>query len=127
MKDVKEPVRVAAAVRQKAKPPNFYAYVSGKAGIYILIEIILFVVLSFLTLGVGTAARLTAILVGFPSTLPGACHLGIQLHRGDHIFSRSKEEPYHKFVSSLLVADAEDILKCYGRTELEEKNLKFTS
>jgi hypothetical protein len=45
----------------EAVPPNFYAYVSGKAGIYILIEIILFVVLSFLTLGVGTAARLTAI------------------------------------------------------------------
>lgn len=45
----------------EAVPPNFYAYVSGKAGIYILIEIILFVVLSFLTLGVGTAARLTAL------------------------------------------------------------------
>jgi len=45
----------------EAVPPNFYAYVSGKAGIYILIEIILFVVLAFLTLGVGTAARLTAL------------------------------------------------------------------
>ncbi len=60
-------------------------------------------------------------LVGFPSTLPGACHLGVQLHRGDHKHKRPKEEPYHKFVSSLLIADAEDILACYGRTEIEEK------
>ncbi len=45
----------------EAVPPNFYAYVGGKAGIYIILEIILFIVLSFLTLGVGVAARLTAI------------------------------------------------------------------
>lgn len=66
-------------------------------------------------------------LVGFPSTLPGACHLGIQLHRGDHIISRPGEEPYHKYVSSLLRAEAAEIKMCYGRTEVEEKNQKFIS
>ena len=45
----------------EAVPPNFYAYIGGKAGIYILLEVILFIVLSFLTLGVGTAARITAL------------------------------------------------------------------
>lgn len=61
-------------------------------------------------------------LVGFPSTLPGACHLGIQLHRGDHLFSRSEEEPYHKQVATLLKADSGFIKKCYGRTEIKENN-----
>ena len=41
-------------------------------------------------------------LVGLPATLPGACQLHCQLHRGDHTFSRPREEPYHRYVSCLL-------------------------
>ncbi len=44
-----------------AIPPNFYAYVSGKGGVYLVIEIILLVLLSFLTLGAGAAARITTL------------------------------------------------------------------
>lgn len=52
----------------EAVPPNFYAYISGKAGVYVLLEIVLFIVLSFLTLGVGTAARLTALAAKMTTT-----------------------------------------------------------
>lgn len=59
-------------------------------------------------------------LVGFPSTLVAACHLKTQLHRGDHIYSRPDEEPYHKYVSSLLKRKKQKIKGCYGRTEKKE-------
>jgi hypothetical protein len=42
-------------------PPNFYTYVGGKAGMYILIEVILCVILAFFTAGVGLAARLAMV------------------------------------------------------------------
>lgn len=59
-------------------------------------------------------------LVGFPSTLPGACHLGVQLHRGDHHHKLPGEEPYHDFVSGLIKRKADDIKSCYGRTTKKE-------
>ncbi|MEZ9299242.1 AHH domain-containing protein [Vibrio splendidus] len=61
-------------------------------------------------------------LVGFPATLPGACQLHCQLHRGDHTFSRPREEPYHRYVSGEL-RDPEirkKIKKCYGKTKKTE-------
>ena len=45
----------------EAVPPNFYAYISGKAGAYVGIELLLLIGVSFLTAGAGTAARLTAL------------------------------------------------------------------
>ncbi|MBL4898699.1 MAG: hypothetical protein JKX76_03510, partial [Colwellia sp.] len=41
----------------EAVPPNFYAYLNGKGGAYVAIEVLLLVALSFLSLGTGTAAR----------------------------------------------------------------------
>ncbi|PAU37242.1 hypothetical protein CKF94_15260 [Vibrio coralliilyticus] len=61
-------------------------------------------------------------LVGLPATLPGACQLHCQLHRGDHTFSRPREEPYHDYVSGEL-KDPEirkNIKKCYGKTKETE-------
>ncbi|MGR5286586.1 AHH domain-containing protein [Vibrio maritimus] len=61
-------------------------------------------------------------LVGFPATLPGACQLHCQLHRGDHTFSRPREEPYHRYVSGEL-RDPEirkKIKECYGKTKKTE-------
>jgi hypothetical protein len=46
----------------EAIPPNFYAFVSGKGGAYLAIEVILLILMSFLTLGLGTAARATALM-----------------------------------------------------------------
>lgn len=45
----------------EAIPPNFYAYHAGKAGAYIALEVLLTIALSILTLGVGAAARITAV------------------------------------------------------------------
>ncbi|MEF1168262.1 AHH domain-containing protein [Vibrio campbellii] len=61
-------------------------------------------------------------LVGFPATLPGACQLHCQLHRGDHTYSRNEEEPYHDYVSGEL-KDPEirkKIKGCYGKTKATE-------
>lgn len=61
-------------------------------------------------------------LVGLPATLPGACQLHCQLHRGDHTFSRPREEPYHDYVSALLTKKSlkKKIKECYGKTKETE-------
>lgn len=68
-------------------------------------------------------------LVGFPATLPGACQLKTQLHRGDHKFStpymRPGEKSYHKFVSGKLKEKKLVIKKCYGRTKKREKDTEI--
>jgi len=51
----------------EAVPPNFYAYISGKGGMYIAIEVVLLIVVSFLTAGAGTAARLTMLVAKLTS------------------------------------------------------------
>ncbi|EPQ8265282.1 AHH domain-containing protein [Vibrio sp. Sgm 5] len=61
-------------------------------------------------------------LVGFPATLPGACQLHCQLHRGDHTYMRPEEKPYHRYVSAEL-RDPEirkKINNCYGKTKKTE-------
>ena len=64
-------------------------------------------------------------LVGFPATLPAACHLGLQLHRGDHLYKRPNEEPYHKYVSGLISSKKKKIKSCYGRTKVREKKTEI--
>jgi len=60
-------------------------------------------------------------LVGFPATLPAACHLGVQLHRGDHFHERVPgEEPYHDHVASEIKKKKKKILSCYGKTKKTE-------
>ncbi len=49
----------------EAIPPNFYTYHVGKIGAYILLEVILTLILSVLTFGVGTAARISTIIAKF--------------------------------------------------------------
>ncbi len=54
--------------------------------------------------------------------MPGACQLRCQLHRGDHTYSRPREEPYHRHVSSLLKSPKmkKKIQACYGKTKVTE-------
>lgn len=61
-------------------------------------------------------------LAGFPATLPGACQLHCQLHRGDHTFSRNEEKPYHRYVSGELRNPKilKKIIECYGKTKKTE-------
>ena len=52
-------------------------------------------------------------LVFLPSTLPGACHLGVQPHRGNHIF-KDDEHPksYHQEVGTRLTDMQEEVDNC---------------
>lgn len=45
----------------EAMPPNFYVYIGGKAGMYIVCEVILTVLAAFLSAGVGAVARVATI------------------------------------------------------------------
>jgi hypothetical protein len=63
-----------------------------------------------LTLGLATALielgyNIDALnnLVLLPSTLPGACHLKVQLHRGDHVGGDVDSISYHKYVAKCLI------------------------
>ncbi len=49
----------------EAIPPNFYSYHGGKAGAYLLLELILTIVLAIFTVGAGAAARVSALLARF--------------------------------------------------------------
>ncbi|NOI21533.1 DUF4150 domain-containing protein, partial [Vibrio coralliilyticus] len=49
----------------EAIPPNFYFYYGGKAGTYLILELILTVVLAICTLGTGAAARIAALVARF--------------------------------------------------------------
>lgn len=59
-------------------------------------------------------------LVGYPATLPGACLLKTQLHRGDHFYAKPKEKAYHEYVAGLVVELESEINDCYGRTSVRE-------
>ena len=54
----------------EAVPPNFYAYTGAKGGAYVFIEVILLIVLSFITAGIAAGARLTVLAARF--TVVGA-------------------------------------------------------
>jgi len=63
-------------------------------------------------------------LVGFPATLPGACHLGVQLHRGNHIAKmQPREESYHDYIARKMSPEIEDIKNCYGKTKKTETDV----
>lgn len=70
----------------------------------------------------GYDINLLSNLVGFPATLPGACQLHCQLHRGDHTYNRPAEKPYHDYVSNLLTKASlkKKIKACYGKTKATE-------
>jgi len=56
-----------ASLMLEAIPPNFYAYIGGKAGTYIAIEIVLMIVLALLG-GVGVGARIAALTARLGAT-----------------------------------------------------------
>lgn len=52
----------------EAVPPNFYAYVAGKGGAYLMIEVVLLVVTALLSAGTAAAARVTMLIARFAAT-----------------------------------------------------------
>ncbi len=51
----------------EAIPPNFYAYVAGKGGAYIMIEIVMLIVTALLSAGSAVAVRIGALVARFAS------------------------------------------------------------
>lgn len=49
----------------EAIPPNFYAYVAGKGGAYLMIEIVMLIVTALLSAGAAAAARITMLIARF--------------------------------------------------------------
>jgi hypothetical protein len=52
----------------EAIPPNFYAYVAGKGGAYLMIEVIMLVLTALLSAGAAAAARITMLIGRFAAT-----------------------------------------------------------
>lgn len=51
-----------ATLSFEAVPPNFYAYLAGKGGAYLMIEVILLIITALLTAGAAAVARVTALV-----------------------------------------------------------------
>lgn len=51
----------------EAIPPNFYAYVAGKGGAYLMIEVVLLILTALLSAGTAAAARITMLVGRFAS------------------------------------------------------------
>lgn len=49
----------------EAVPPNFFAYVAGKGGAYLMIEVVMLVVTALLSAGTAAAARVTMLVARF--------------------------------------------------------------
>lgn len=65
-----------------AVPPNFYGYISGKAGVYIFIELILFLVLAIFTAGTGVAVRIGTIAARIATSGTKAVALNKKIQTG---------------------------------------------
>jgi len=81
----------------EAIPPNFYAYIGGKAGTYILCEVILIVIAALLTAGAALAARVTALGVRLAATSAKAAKLPKQM-QGALKAIKAFELVIHRFV-----------------------------
>lgn len=49
----------------EAIPPNFYAYIAGKGGAYLMIEIVMLIVTALLSAGAAAATRITMLIARF--------------------------------------------------------------
>ncbi|ELR8727674.1 AHH domain-containing protein [Vibrio vulnificus] len=60
-------------------------------------------------------------LVGLPATLPGACHLGLQAHRGEHPDKPVESKAYHTTVKNELEKVKELLKQCPPNTKASDK------
>ncbi|WP_163831829.1 hypothetical protein [Spartinivicinus ruber] len=103
----------------EAVPPNFYAYIAGKGGSYIAIEVLLLIALSFLTLGTGTIARITMLgarLATSSARVAGVTKKITQAQAAIQAFKRTLED----------FADSTKILKDLGETLHKARNGSIT-
>lgn len=65
----------------EAVPPNFYAYMAGKAGAYIMIEVVLVIVTALLSAGAAVAGRIAMLIARFAAASAKASNVGKKLQR----------------------------------------------
>lgn len=70
----------------EAVPPNFYAYVAGKGGAYVLVEVVLLIVTAILTAGTATAARIGTLLARLAVRGAGAANTAKKLHHAEKAY-----------------------------------------
>jgi len=63
-------------------PPNFYAYLGGKGGAYVLMEVLLLVLCSLLSAGAATAGRLAMLSARISSMAGKAARAGQKIRKG---------------------------------------------
>lgn len=66
----------------EAVPPNFYAYVAGKGGAYLMIEVVLLIVTALLSAGTAAAARIGLLVARFAMTGARAVNASARIRRG---------------------------------------------
>lgn len=66
----------------EAIPPNFYAYVAGKGGAYLMIEVILLVVSALLSAGTAAATRIGMLIARFTMVGAKTVTVGASIKRG---------------------------------------------
>lgn len=57
-----------ASLMIEAVPPNFYAYIAAKGGVYLLIEVVLLIVTALLSAGTAAAARIATLAARLATT-----------------------------------------------------------
>jgi len=70
-----------AGLMLEAIPPNFYAYVAGKGGAYLMIEVVLLVITALLSAGTAAAARIGMLAARFAAAGAKATTIGKRLKR----------------------------------------------
>jgi len=66
----------------EAIPPNFYAYLGGKGGAYVLMEVLLLILCSLLSAGVATAGRLAMLSARISSMAGKAARVSQKVRKG---------------------------------------------
>ena len=70
-----------ASLMVEAVPPNFYAYVAAKGGVYLLIEVVLLIVTALLSAGTAAAARIATLVARLATTSAKVVGVGKKLQK----------------------------------------------
>ena len=99
-------------------PPNFYVYVAGKGGAYLLIELILTIVLAFLTGGTAAVARISALAARLLASSARVAAIGRKVEKLSEAFDAFVNCIYiYERVSKMLYALGEKLVKIRQRAE----------
>lgn len=72
-----------ASLMIEAVPPNFYAYIATKGGVYLLIEVVLLIVTALLSAGTAAAARIGTLVARLATTSAKVAGAGNKIKKAD--------------------------------------------